>query len=70
MTHSTEWAHCAHCSKPVEPFGAMRHVFVDAEFRPLCEACARELVPERVAQAEADDARWRQADPSARRDQQ
>lgn len=49
---------CSRCGERVEPFGRMQHRFVDREFRPICVRCARELVPERVAEAEEMDGRW------------
>lgn len=42
----------------IEPFGRMRHHFVDVEFQPICVGCAHELAPERVAEAEEMDRRW------------
>jgi len=49
---------CARCGGLVEPFARMRHVFVDAEVKPICLKCARELTPDAVARAEEMDARW------------
>lgn len=51
-------AECARCGDKAEPFGRMRHRFVDAEFRPICVRCARELIPEDVAEAEKMDTQW------------
>lgn len=58
MSSNDQLATCARCAGPVEPFGRMRHQFVDRDFQPICAACARELVPERVAEAEEMDLRW------------
>jgi hypothetical protein len=49
---------CSRCGRPSEPFGRMRHRFVDAELQPICVTCARELVPEQVARAEEMDGQW------------
>jgi hypothetical protein len=47
---------CSNCGGAVEPFGTMRHWFLVDDDDLLCLACARELVPERVALAEAYEA--------------
>ena len=49
---------CARCGLRVEPFGRMQHRFIDADFQPICVGCARELVPERVVEAEEMESRW------------
>jgi hypothetical protein len=51
-------ATCARCGGEIKPFGSMRHTFVDLNFLPMCIGCARELVPDRVAEAEEMDRRW------------
>jgi len=58
MSGNNQLATCTRCGGRIEPFGRMRHHFVDAEFQPICVGCARELVPERVAEAEEMDRRW------------
>ena len=58
MSGNDQLATCTRCGGRIEPFGRMRHHFVDAEFQPICVGCARELVPERVAEAEEMDRRW------------
>lgn len=58
MSGNDQLATCTRCGGRIEPFGHMRHHFVDAEFQPICVGCARELVPERVAEAEEMDRRW------------
>ena len=58
MADPSNWGLCARCHKRIDPFGAMKHVFVDADFNPICVQCARDLVPEVVARAEADDKLW------------
>jgi hypothetical protein len=66
MSQSIDWGNCARCGNRIERFGTMRHVFMDADLQPICTSCARELVPDQVAQAEADDARWTQNDADAK----
>ena len=58
MSRNDQLATCGRCGGPVEPFGRMRHTFIDAEFQPICIACARELVPDRVDEAEEMDRQW------------
>lgn len=58
MSGNDQLATCTRCGGRIEPFGRMRHQFVDAEFQPMCVGCARELVPERVAETEEMDRRW------------
>lgn len=52
---------CANCGDAVEPFGTMRHWFGD-DNNLICIKCARTLMPERVAIAEAFEAEWNQTD--------
>ena len=49
---------CGRCGRPAEPFGRMRHRFVDGKFHSICVTCARDLVPEQVARAEEMDRQW------------
>ncbi len=49
---------CARCGGEVKPFGHMGHTFTDINFQPICIRCARELIPERVAEAEEMDRQW------------
>lgn len=49
---------CRRCGRPAEPFGRMRHRFVDADLQTICIDCARELVPDQVARAEEMDRQW------------
>lgn len=58
MSRNEQFAICARCGSRIEPFGRMRHRFVDAEFQPICVGCARELIPEQVAQAEEMEPQW------------
>ena len=44
---------CAQCLKPIEPFGTWRHRFVSDDVGELCIDCARVVVPDKVAVAEA-----------------
>lgn len=48
---------CVECGGVVEPFGKMRHWFGD-DNNLLCVSCARAIMPERVAIAEAFEAEW------------
>jgi hypothetical protein len=57
MAEAQKCARCG-CDQLVEPFGRMRHVFVDSEFKPICLKCARELTPDAVARAEEMDAKY------------
>ena len=58
VSGNDQLATCTRCGGRIEPFGHMRHHFVDAEFQPICVVCARELIPERVAEAEEMDRGW------------
>lgn len=53
-----EIAVCSSCGGTVLPFGKMRHWFALDDTGALCLQCAKRLVPERVAIAEAWEARW------------
>lgn len=53
-----EVAVCSSCGGAALPFGKMRHWFALDESGALCLDCARRLVPEPVARAEAWEARW------------
>ncbi len=46
---------CSRCGQQAPPFGRLHHRFV-YNGRPLCLACARDVIPERVAIAEMMDA--------------
>lgn len=48
---------CINCGGVARPFGTMRHWFGDSQ-NLLCLECAREIMPERVAIAEAFEAEW------------
>ncbi len=58
MAEGNSLATCARCGSEIEPFGSMRHTFVDLNFQPICVGCARELVPDRVAEAEEMNRQW------------
>lgn len=53
-----EIAVCSSCGGTALPFGKMRQWFALDESGALCLECAKRLVPERVAIAEAWEARW------------